>query len=381
MKNQYIILTGSKNNAGDFLIKFRAKQLFEALRQDRDIVDYDAWKAFTREQLEEVNRSKALILMGGPALHPYMRPNTYKMTKDLDDIRVPIIIMGIGWKSPIGDWNSTHNYKLNSETVQLLRRVEKSGYLSSVRDYHTLNTLFSCGFSNYAMTGCPALFSLDHINQNIKMPKSFQNISFSMGVGFTKSTSMRDQAKSTILKMRDFFDSANFKVVFHHSTAKGYLATHGSNKRFWDAHQEIIAWLTQVGIPFIDVSGSAENLIEHYNNEDFHVGYRVHAHIFMSSISKPSILINEDGRGKALKDVIGGFSLDAYHNRTLNVLHKIMIKMKFPVDTHKAANFVPEDLTRNIEYELKNDFPRLSRPRKSIDRHYKVMKSFIEQLP
>lgn len=44
MKDYYVILTGSKNNAGDFLIKCRAKneKLFAALRPDRDIVDLDA---------------------------------------------------------------------------------------------------------------------------------------------------------------------------------------------------------------------------------------------------------------------------------------------------------------------------------------------------
>lgn len=46
MKDYYVILTGSKNNAGDFLIKYRAKKLFAALRSDREIVDLDAWKPF-----------------------------------------------------------------------------------------------------------------------------------------------------------------------------------------------------------------------------------------------------------------------------------------------------------------------------------------------
>ena len=39
MKDQYVILTGSKNNAGDYLIKYRAKQLFANLRPDRKIID------------------------------------------------------------------------------------------------------------------------------------------------------------------------------------------------------------------------------------------------------------------------------------------------------------------------------------------------------
>lgn len=381
MKDYYVILTGGKNNAGDFLIKFRAKQLFASIRPDRCIVDFNAWEAFTPEQLEEVNHSRALILIGGPALQSNMRPDIYKMTENLHDINIPIIAMGIGWKSQIGDWASTHHYKLNKETIGLLQRIEESGYSSSVRDYHTLNTLFTYGFKNFVMSGCPALYSLDHLGQEIKKPEAFRNVSFSMGVGFVRSVSMRNQTQSIILKMRDFFNSADFKVVFHHSIGKDYLTVHGSDDRFWEAHQEMITWLSREGIPFVDVSGSAENLVEHYSGEDIHIGYRVHAHIFMSSISKPSVLINEDGRGKALKDVIGGFTLDAYQDRNLNLLYRILNKMRFLVDTYKAAERVPEDLEQNIRYEMKNDFPRLNHSRKSIDRHFKIMKSFIEQLP
>lgn len=43
MNDYYVILTGSKNNAGNFLIKHRAKKLFTALRNDRKLVDLDAW--------------------------------------------------------------------------------------------------------------------------------------------------------------------------------------------------------------------------------------------------------------------------------------------------------------------------------------------------
>lgn len=74
MKEYYVILTGSKNNAGDFLIKYRAKLLFSSLRPDRDIIDLNAWEPFDSDRLEVINRSKALILMGGPALQKNMRP-------------------------------------------------------------------------------------------------------------------------------------------------------------------------------------------------------------------------------------------------------------------------------------------------------------------
>ncbi len=103
MKDQYVILTGSKNNAGDYLIKYRAKQLFNNVRPDRKIIDINGWEQLNAEKLVIINQSKALILMGGPALVENMAPKVYALTHNLEDIKVPIIMMGIGWKSQRGN--------------------------------------------------------------------------------------------------------------------------------------------------------------------------------------------------------------------------------------------------------------------------------------
>ena len=58
-------------------------------------------------------------------------------TDNLEDIKVPIIMMGIGWKSQKGNWEDTYSYSLSEKTLSLLDRIENSGYQSSVRDYHT----------------------------------------------------------------------------------------------------------------------------------------------------------------------------------------------------------------------------------------------------
>ncbi|MBE0472302.1 MAG: hypothetical protein IBX55_22680, partial [Methyloprofundus sp.] len=96
MSEYYVILTGSKNNAGDFLIKHRAKKLFEAIRPDREIIDLNAWEPIDDQKLALINASKALILMGGPALQRNMYPGIYKLPANLDEITVPIATMGIG---------------------------------------------------------------------------------------------------------------------------------------------------------------------------------------------------------------------------------------------------------------------------------------------
>ena len=167
MKHQYVILTGSKNNAGDFLIKYRAKQLFKELRLDREIIDFNGWEEFDKEKLKTINDSHALILLGGPALVKGMRDRIYKMTKNLDDIRVPIIMMGIGWKSINGNWEDTYEYPLDDKDIKLLEVINNSGYISSVRDYHTLNAIKFKGFDNFLMTGCPAYYDLIFINKEV----------------------------------------------------------------------------------------------------------------------------------------------------------------------------------------------------------------------
>ena len=134
-----------------------------------------------------------------------------------------------------------------------------------------------------------------------------------MGVNFINSKSLESEMKQIILILKKRFQENDFKVVFHHSLDKEkYLSTHNAKLHFLNKHRLFSNWLKQQSIEFVDVSGSVEGLKDIYNECDLHVGFRVHAHIFMCSKSKPSILINEDGRGKALNDVLFGFNLNAY---------------------------------------------------------------------
>jgi len=377
----YVILTGSKNNAGDFLIKYRAKQLFKELRSDREIIDFNAWEEFDKEKLDIVNKSKALILMGGPSLQKNMRPNIYKMTKNLDEIKVPIITMGIGWKSIAGNWENTYNYSLSEESIALLTRINNSGYLSSVRDYHTLNAIRFKGFDNFLMTGCPAYYDLKYLNQKFINP-IINKVAFSLGVSFIQSSSMDKLMKENILKCKEEFKDKDFEVVFHHSLDKNkFLSTHGATEKHNSEHVEFAKWLDQHKIKYVDISGSAENLMNYYSKVDLHIGYRVHAHIFMNSISKFSILISEDGRAKGAKEVIGGIVLDGFTHFKNDYMSKILNRLLSNYDRYNANVNLTQEILSNVDYEEKIDFMRIKNSRKQIDSNFEIMKQFLKQLP
>lgn len=377
MKDQYVILTGSKNNAGDFLIKYRAKQLFSELRSDRKIIDVDRWKPFSDETLESVNNSKALILMGGPALQQNMYPNLYKMTK-LDNIKVPIVTMGVGWSSKSGDWKDTYKYEFSKTAKELLNKVENSGYLSSVRDYHSLNTLHSGGYKNFLMTGCPAYYSTDKIGKGFA-PYDIKKVAFSLGVAFNHSASMEKLVKENILRLKDYFVNKEFEVVFHHSIDTD-KRSNGVSKSLFDSQIKILNWLESQGIKYVDISGSAENLMDYYSEVDLHIGYRVHAHIFMNSIAKYTILLNEDGRGKSIKNVIGGVTIDAYNNFDDTLVIRKLNQL-FNYDKYNANFDLTQQLINEIEYEKIIDSNRYKISRFNIDSNFKIMKKFLSQLP
>lgn len=386
MSNQpyYVILTGGRNNAGDYLIKYRAKKLFKKIRPDRDIIDYNGWEGLDEEKLDIVNKAEALILMGGPGLYEFMYPKIYKLTDNIEDIKVPILTMGLGWSSKSGDWIDTHSYNFSKQTRELLDRISNSGYKSSVRDYHSLNALLSSGYQNFMMTGCPAYYDFDHINKPLNHPNTLEKVSFSPGRTFVWSTSMEKAMKNTILGLNDMYAQSEFTVVFHHSIDEQKYTTDYNTKpnRFTRKHHQLVNWLKEHNILYTDISGNAENLVEHYTNTDLHIGYRVHAHIFMSSISKLSMLITEDGRGKGLKKVFGGGILDGYV--AYNVASNRYIQKGFEVaglDEYKANKYLDKDIIELLKYESKYKYPMLSQSRDSIDNHYRIMETFIQQLP
>jgi hypothetical protein len=380
MKNQYVILTGSKNNAGDFLIKDRAKDLLSWLRPDRQLIDKDAWRPFDSETLNEVNNSRAVILMGGPALQEKMRPRVYGLVDDLDNIKVPVITMGIGWYSSSGEWLDTIDYHLSPKSLELLSKVDKSGYLSSVRDYHTLNVLQNLGLRNFIMTGCPALYSSEHVGRQMDLDSEIKKVGISLGVSLRSSRRMFKQMQDVVLRLKEELSPAKIVVAFHHGLRPNYLNTDGASKSLYSVQRRFRDWLESIDVSYEDISGDAENLKLFYGSCDLHVGYRVHAHIFMSSISKPSILISEDGRGKALFNVLGGVIFNGYKKVRSSLIIKVLHRCGIFLDNFYPADNLSSDISKTLEYEM-NFGVRLKQPRTTIDECFNIMESFIKQLP
>lgn len=381
MSKYYVLLTGSKNNAGDYLIKQRAMQLSRRYRPDRELVDLNGWEPLTDEALEVVNGSEALLLTGGPAVNTRMRPVVYALREDLDDIKVPITTFGVGWRSPDGRWSRTKQFGFNEASGQLLERIRAGGLKASVRDFHTQNVLAGAGVTQAVMTGCPALYSIDHLGKPLDASTRIERVTVSLGVHFARSGSLAAQAKELVGAARDAFPAAELVVAFHHSLDGRYAAAYGKTTELFEAQQRFLAWLTEQGIGYVDLAGSAEKLLRHYGRADLHLGYRVHAHILMTSLRKPSLLLAEDGRGMALKHVLGGHIVDAFERIDDGLPRKAARKLGFSTDPYTVASDLAVDAVSLLLTDREAGWPRARAAVAAVESYLPSMERFLLSLP
>lgn len=374
----YVLLTGAISNAGDFLIKEKAIELLKFFKPKRKIITFDRWETLTEEQIKIINNSRLLILCGGPAFRYNLYPGIYPLVKDLKEIKVPIITFGLGWKGIPGKWEDTHKYYFATKSYDLLNRIETSGFKSSLRDYLTLNMLRYKDFNNYIMTGCPSWYNLNRIGQPLTIPLQIKKVAFSVGVSFVKNKQIFNSLIILILKLKEYFGES-FVCTFHHPVDYKYYLKTNLNKIFYTAHRELIDVLEEKGIKWVDLSSLSSKLTHFYDKVDLHIGFRVHAHLYMLSVRKPSILLIEDGRGYGVFYSLGGLCLEAIERKN-NLLCKGLNKFKI-LNNCRFRHKLIEDLINNITYEIEYGFPRERYIPNIIDEHFEIMKKFIFQLP
>lgn len=373
----YVTLTGGKNNAGDFLIKRQAHALLRHLRPDREILDINGWEVSESKCLDLINNSQALLLTGGPAVVPNMVPNIYSIAGFIDKIAVPIYTYGLGWFHANGEFGDIGNFRFNTPTRQLLAKISQNGGFNSVRDYHTAMLLKRNGVDNTVMTGCPVLYNGGLLPECIRLPSDRPSIAFSLGVGFKDSRNIERQTKDMLMLLAERYGTANLCVVFHHSLEKHqYVATTLHRKQV-----EFTRWLDSLEINYVDISGSAQKLIDAYSEYDVHIGYRVHAHLFMLSQGRPSFLVAEDGRGTGQQQVLGEPAFRSYRYASNSKIFRGLQRFGIKVPNKLPMFMISRTLCDYVDHEVQLSYPKNKATLMQIELHFSSMRKFLERLP
>lgn len=266
---EYVVTDRSGKNVGDHLLHCRAVQVLRTYKGlgpgQQTLAVYGARKV----PLKMVNKSKALIICGGPALAENFYPKLYPLTDNLNDIKVPIFLFGVGGGYRVF---KKADMKLTLASRKVLRHIVDHGGAIGIRDGVTSWMLDKYKIE-HELIGCPAYY---HPNWNKKFnpPKRVKNVLFTTAVIPGNKPLMAHHQKMLMALTRAF---PRVTIGYHRGC-------HGD-----------IRPLKTNGV--VNVTRNLALMEKKYKNFDLHVGYRVHAHIFFLSLGKPSFLLPIDMRG------------------------------------------------------------------------------------
>jgi len=339
-----VLLSGAKKNIGDFLITERARELFDYFL-DEEIVILDRFKNLDGD-IDLINKGRFLVLCGGPAYASDIYKGIYPLVDDLTKIKVPIIPFGLGW---CGRPSNPNEFRFNNESKDFLDSIHSNIKTSSCRDHITVNVLKNCGYNNITMTGCPVWYDINSINKHFEPIDSINKIVFTTAA----DPKLIKQTYSLIKIVSKHFPEATIIMSYHRGILPdkytSYRATIGYLLMY------AAAKLVNRKVKIRDVAYKL-NKLDFYDDCDFHIGYRVHAHLYFLSKRLPSILINEDGRGRGMVET-----------------------MNLPV-----FNIEDKDLVQKIDKQISdytdNNFKSFLKIGEYIDKQFNVMKDFIVTL-
>lgn len=374
-RKYFIALTGAKKNVGDFLITKRAIALLKHVSPEHDFLIYPHWKEL--EDLDLVNKSEGIIILGGPGFQMRMYPGVYKLTKNLDDIKVPVYTLGTGWKGIPGDRTTERLYHFSKTSKTLLDRINSTYAGISCRDYQTERVLKNNGYKNVTMTGCPVWYDLNSIGKEFKVPKEIKKIVYTPAQNELLSEQSIEVLRFLISKYRN----AEIIASFHRGLGELDQYTTESDA---ENTKKIADAALKLGVKVIDVSGDSDKL-KFYDEYDLHVGYRVHAHIYFLSKRLPSILLHEDGRGNGVSEALKSPGINAYKISSLSLLFNLFKQNYFIAKAYSRIGTgindkIVDDLKEEISKIEMTNYECYKKTTNIIDEHFIIMKKFINSM-
>ena len=329
-----VLLSGAKKNIGDFLITERARELFDHFLDD-EIVIMDRFKNLDGD-IDLINKARFLVLCGGPAYASDIYKGIYPLVDDLTKIKVPIIPFGLGW---CGRPSNPNKFRFNNQSKDFLGSIHSNIKTSSCRDDITFKILKNCGYQNVTMTGCPVWYDIESMGKDFEVKESIKKIVFSTAA----NPKLIKQTYSLINIVSKYFPGATIIMSYHRGIFPDRYTTYRATMGYLLMY--VTAKLVNRRVKIRDVAYKL-NKIDFYDDCDFHIGYRVHAHLYFLSKRIPSLLINEDGRGKGMTQTMNlpVFNIDDY-----DVVRKVDRQLRDYKDTN-FSSFI--DIGKYIESQF-----------------------------
>ena len=374
MSGAFVVLSGAKRNVGDFLITERAVALLRHLRPDRELRVAPAW-----EPLDPAGAllrgAKAILIAGGPGFQPAMVPDVYPLAESLDDLPCPVIPIGVGWKGRAGDAQAVRSYAFSERSLAALRWMAERATALGCRDELTREVLRQHGIANTALVGCPAWYDLARLGKELEPPRELARVVFTPA----QLRALRGQSVEVARRIAELLPRAEKIASFHRGLdAPGPWIPPADLEN----NRALAAELDALGFDAVDVSGDTSR-IRFYDECALHVGYRVHAHLYFLSQRRPSLLIEEDGRGAGASQALGVRGVPAFRREgaARRTLRRLARREGGGAGAYRVDAGAPAAVARLLREDLDGGFARYAGLGAAIDRHFARMREFLLGLP
>ena len=119
--------------------------------------------------------------------------------------------MALGWKGIPGDNITLNNYQYSPQTIQLIKKIQKSTQYASSRDFPTHQTIRSIGIENALMTGCSVWYDLNYLNNPFIPPNKINKIEFTPA----QNPLYSDQSIKILRQLKDYYNHSTILSAFH----------------------------------------------------------------------------------------------------------------------------------------------------------------------
>ncbi len=356
-------------NAGDALILERARQLIAQVHPRTPLDIAEAWHPLDEQiPAERLRRYRAIVICGGPG---YARgiARLYPLGP-LDELP-PLVLLALGSHVVPGTDRQLATFRFDAQDGKFLDAVlARSAYLGA-RDPLTVELLNRNGYQRVLMTGDPAWYDLEAIDRPLRTPKTLRAVAFTPPA----NPAFHGQARRLFRALADAVPQAQGRVVFHRGVQRSYAAL--AERHGWQC---------------VDISGRQEGF-RIYDEMDLHVGYRLHAHLYSTSVGTPSYVIAEDSRGIGMLRSFPGLGLAAFPAERplpwLEIGIGAFARLRRRPVSRSARPFarllglpdIAGPLMATIERDLAGGFPAHAQARDTIRATLPVMRQMIESIP
>lgn len=365
------LLGGAIENAGDFLIEERTKNLLRANIPNVTINRISrAWVNLS-SKIEELNDCDCILFAGGPLFSKDIYPRGIPFVDNLSDIVKPIFFLG-GGLGNLGLFSEREIYKkqyFTPFTKQFLNKSVNSGFSIGCRDLLTYRMFLSQGYKSVIMTGCPAWYDLENIN-TVKKTKH-HNCKFKICVSDPANKDNIPLLIDLLIYLREKYPESDLSFIIHRETKDEYVKLIEEN------------FFEHLNISVKSIAGSSEGFSV-YDNCDMHIGFRLHSHIYNLSKRNISFLFNEDIRGGGFQNTVGLESINIERfqnqNREKHLWRRFYLTLKPAISSYLDSTFFINKLDILIQESMNCNYENFERAYLFMKNTYSAMQEHIAQL-